>query len=287
MAARLAWWVKYVAVTFVAVPLVAAGIVLIFVESWRMPLVAVPAIAVGVLLQVYQILLWRAYLRDVRALGRMIEPGHAAMFAGRLEEAEKLYAEALAVPKRMHGFVRFALARANRRRGRLEQATAELHAITPMETDASGSLHAQTGLMYAELLALLGKTGDAEKLIAWADPYVERESGERLALRADRARVSAVIALRTGDAKQALDTLERVWGTLPQVTTLDVMCEVWLWRAFAESKLSSPRESAGPERWLGHLRAHAPQHLGALAVEWPELLGFLQAHGLDGSARVT
>ena len=62
--------------------------------------------------------------------------------------------------------------------------------------------------------------------------------------------------------------------------SLASMCEVWLLRAFAESSLASPREGAGPERWLQLLRMNAPRHLAALGANWPELAAFVKLHSL-------
>jgi tetratricopeptide (TPR) repeat protein len=280
---RAARWFNYLIWNVVLGPGLLAGLVLLFIPGPKTLQVVLPAVLVGAIIQAWHIGRYFVYRRKSRRLMRRLDPGDAALFAGRLDEAERRYLEALAVAGGLIGYVRYALAWTFRRRGKLKEAYAELYHAATHNYDPRGGMHADAAIGAAEVNVLLGDLSTAHKLLEWSLSLVDDTSAQQITLRAKHARATAVLHLRRGEHRRAIEILEGAWNDLVNTSNLETLCELWLWRAFGEAALSSPRDSSAPERWLQLLRLLAPRHLAALAVEWPELGAFLKLHGLDGA----
>src|SRR5262249_46561190 len=156
------------------------------------------------------------------------------------------------------------------RRGRLDAAIVELRHQVHSPDDRTGELRANAGQSLALMLALDGSPDDAEKMLDWSTRFAQqlhtRESHEPR-----RARIAALIHLRRGQYLEALAVFERHAGSMAHALSVEEMRISWLWRAFAENAISSPRSTGESERWLSLVRQSGSSPLGPVAVKWPEL----------------
>src|SRR5262245_29352423 len=94
---RAARWFYYLVWNVVLAPTLLAGMILLFIPAPRRPEMVVPAVLVGAIIQAWHVWRYVVHRREAKRLMALLDPGHAAAFAGRLEEAEKHYRNALVV----------------------------------------------------------------------------------------------------------------------------------------------------------------------------------------------
>ncbi len=215
---------------------------------------------------------------------RASDAATAALVAGRTEEALEHFRAALVPDETLLPYARLRLGHTLRRLGRHELASSEFYAAATTGYDPRVSVHAFGAVSYAESLVLLGRLDDADKVLAWADQIVGLTTAERAAVDVERACVKALLKLRRGEPAEALRLLAVLEDSLAHARPLNELQEVWLWRAFAETLVASPREAQGAERWLTLLRLSTPRHLAGLASAWPDLADFLARHELAPAA---
>jgi hypothetical protein len=270
-------WVNYFLVHLALVPAFIVGAVLLFVPGDQP---ALPALVVAVALQGWAI--WHAlvYHRGRGRYRQALSLATEAYQANQFDEAEKRIRAGIG---RLDGghrpYLRALLPWTQFRRGRLDAAIAELLAQVHSPDDRTGELRASAGQSLALMLALADRADDAEKMLDWSTSLAQqlrtRESHEPR-----RARIAALIHLRRGQHLEALAVFERHAGSMAHALSVEEMRLTWLWRAFAENAVSSPRSTGESERWLSLVRQSGSSPLAPVAVKWPELAAFLEAHGL-------
>src|SRR5262245_24291424 len=105
---RLFGWLMYFFKTLVLEPVVVVSVVVLFSGDDVSRRVTGTALAVAVLLQGWQILRWFGHMRARTHLGRILQPGYAAMLARNLDEAERSFVAALGARTRFRGHVRYS-----------------------------------------------------------------------------------------------------------------------------------------------------------------------------------
>jgi hypothetical protein len=270
-------WVHYFLVYLALVPALIVGAVLLFVPDDRP---ALPALVVAVALQGWAIWHVLVYRRGRSRYRQALNLATESYQANQFDQAEKRIIAGL---RRLDGahrpYLRSLLPWTQFRRGRLDAAIVELGDQVHSPDDRTGELRENAGQSLALMLALAGRPDDAEKMLDWSTRFAEqlrtRESHEPR-----RARVAALIHLRRGQHLEALAVLERHAGAMGHALSVEEMRITWLWRAFAENALSSPRSTGESERWLSLIRQSGSSPLAPVAVKWPQLSAFLETHGL-------
>jgi hypothetical protein len=177
--------------------------------------------------------------------------GHAAMYAGMLDEA----------------IASFSIAE----RGASSLAAPDVRALAAVDL--------------AQAYALAGDVPTAQRWADCARTRLAKAMGSRLTLASYLCIAEALIALRAGRPAQALGLLEDNRLKLRYALTANTMrmAEVIAAFALAAAGLSATaglRDQADVAARLARISPVLPQEFAYLGVRWPEFLAFLQEHQL-------
>ncbi|MEZ4458423.1 MAG: hypothetical protein R3E66_01585 [bacterium] len=225
-------------------------------------------IILGVLAVV--VLISRIRLEDARAV-EANQHAIALLNDGRVEEASHAFSQLAQTYQKAsgHAVYVFNTGVAYMLQGKLRRAFAIFNGVLISRRFAHGAHGNHEALLLAEMAAcaaLLGWLDDARK---YRDRAVKRLRGDEVAR---IAVVDAVIALRRGDPRTALEVIRRNGPTAESVLRQPSIRALMVMRAFALEQLQQHAEADDAIRHLLPLRRGEFDWLGA---EWPEMNRFL------------
>lgn len=249
------------------------GAVLIFIASasatfFVLNLFSPSFILVGVLAIV--VMISRIRIEDSRAV-EANQQAIALLNEGHLEEASRAFSELAQTYQKAsgHAIYVFNTGVAYMLQGKLRRAFAIFNGVLYSRRFAYGAHGNHEALLLAEMAscaALLGWIEDARKYRERAVRRLKGDEVTRVAV------VDAIIALRRGEPRSALEVIRRNGPTAEHVLRQPSIRALMLMRAFALEQLRAYDEADEAIRTLLPIRRNEFDWLGA---EWPEMRDFL------------
>ena len=216
------------------------------------------------------VLISRIRVEDARAVGAK-QHAIALLNDGRVDEASQAFSQLAQTYQKAsgHAVYVFNTGVAYMLQGKLRRAFAIFNGVLISRRFAHGAHGNHEALLLAEMAtcaALLGWLDDARK---YRDRAVKRLRGDEVAR---IAVVDAVIALRRGDSRTALEVIRRNGPTAESILRQPSIRALMVMRAFALEQLQQHAEADDSIRSLLPLRRGEFDWLGA---EWPEMKRFI------------
>jgi len=236
--------------------------------TWSWLVVAAPiAVVVGTFL-------WA--LSGSRRFNAQQKPGLDAMSVGQYARAAQLFGAVARRYRTKPNFAAIATCNQGFALIRAGDAATAVGSLLSVERSPLPQLAGLRGSIAVELACAFAIGGDIDKAERWLDAARSRNASDPLGSQeASIAAAEGMIHCRAGRFERALRHYDDCWQRLESKLIVRTMHGVWLLRAFAVSKLSTPRDAAAAEPWLRLLRGSAPGSFAWLTKHWPELEAFV------------
>jgi hypothetical protein len=230
-------------------------------------------------------LVWNG--KRARSYNRAVAPAMRALRQRRLADAEAGFIE----HARVAGKAPFAgavshhnLAAVRLRRGDFDGAAADLAQVERWSgLGFASDLRVFAAASLAQTHALGGDVALARRWLEVAQRRLPKAVNPTDKLGAF-VLAEALVLLREGKPREALALDDQHASELEGTVPYDSMRQWWALMAFARWQDAGPRDQGAVDMLLRRLQPSRPHELAHLVVEWPELRGFLETHGVPSDS---